>query len=113
MSVKYTSGPGHPVFMSLHKGLKNIAAKVLAEEHQKEREKLKAKIDRSENNGKYRALTDAQILELRALSEFAGWTNKQLQDRYGLDAVSINRYVGGITRSRLVATRKHLPKEIL
>lgn len=54
-------------------------------------------------------LTDAQILELRALADFAGWANDALALRYGIDQASVRRYVSGITRSRLVATRAHLP----
>jgi hypothetical protein len=54
-------------------------------------------------------LTDAQILELRALHDFAGWNRDALMLRYGVDKDMIQRVVTGITRSRLVATLKHLP----
>ncbi|MBB3017645.1 hypothetical protein FHR70_000685 [Microvirga lupini] len=68
---------------------------------------------KSKATGKIRGnaplMTDEQILECRALDQFAGWGTEQLQRRYGVDAAMIQRVLSGITRSRLVATRKHLP----
>lgn len=57
-------------------------------------------------------MTDAQILEMRALSEFASWSRAKLQLRYGVDANMVERVLSGLTRSRLVATRKHLPADL-
>lgn len=57
-------------------------------------------------------LTDAQILEMRALSEFAGWNRERLMQRFGVDNDMVYRVLSGVTRSRLVATRKHLPKNL-
>lgn len=56
-------------------------------------------------------LTDAQILELRALSQFAGWCRERLMERYGINADAANRYLMGISRARLVAKPEHLPPE--
>lgn len=58
-------------------------------------------------------LSDAQILEMRALHDFAGWRPKRLQQRFGVDAGMVKRVLSGITRSRLVATREHLPAEVV
>jgi hypothetical protein len=57
-------------------------------------------------------LTDAEILEMRALSEFSGWTREQLMARFVVDYDMVYRVLSGVTRSRLVATRKHLPKNL-
>lgn len=54
-------------------------------------------------------LTDEQILEVRALSQFAEWGYDRLSSRYGVDKAMIHRVVSGVTRSRLVATLRHLP----
>ena len=54
-------------------------------------------------------LTDNQILELRALSQYAGWGCDRLMARYGVDKDMIWRVVEGVTRSRLVASPRHLP----
>ncbi len=59
--------------------------------------------------GKPSLLTDEQILELRALSQFAGWRCDALMARYGVDRAMIDRVVSGVTRSRLVASPRHLP----
>lgn len=55
-------------------------------------------------------LSDDQILEMRALHDFAGWSPKRLQLRFAVDADMVKRVLSGITRSRLVATRAHLPE---
>lgn len=57
-------------------------------------------------------LTDEQILELRALAQFAGWPCERLMARYGVDKAMIQRVVAGVTRSRLVATLRHLPEGV-
>lgn len=57
-------------------------------------------------------LTDAQILEMRALDEFEGWSTKRLQLRFGVDADMVRRVLQGVTRAKLVPTRKHLPKDL-
>lgn len=62
--------------------------------------------------GRAPLLTDAQILEMRALSEFAEWGTKRLQLRFRVDAEAVRRILLGITRSKLVASRKHLPKDL-
>lgn len=58
-------------------------------------------------------LSDAQILEMRALHDFAGWSSKRLQQRFGVDEGMVKRVLDGITRSRLVAKREHLPAEVV
>lgn len=57
-------------------------------------------------------LSDEQILELRALSQFAGWCCDRLMARYGVDKAMIDRVLSGVTRSRLVATLRHLPEGV-
>jgi hypothetical protein len=54
-------------------------------------------------------LTDEQILELRALYQFAGWAPDALMLRFKVDKHMVKRVTEGFTRSRLVATLKHLP----
>lgn len=61
------------------------------------------------NRGPAPLLTDQQILEVRALAQFAGWGCDRLSSRYGVDNAMIQRVVSGVTRSRLVATLRHLP----
>lgn len=75
---------------------------------------VNAKPAKSSGNIRGRAplLTDAQILELRALSQFAGWSRARLMKRYGIDEHAADRFLSGITRSRLVAKPCHLPAEI-
>lgn len=62
--------------------------------------------------GRTPTLTDAQILELRALNEFAGWGAKALRARFGLGSEAVQRILQGVTRGKLVPTRKHLPQEL-
>ncbi|WP_443698603.1 hypothetical protein [Pseudomonas sp.] len=54
-------------------------------------------------------LSDEQILELRALYQFAGWAPDALMLRFKVDKHMVKRVTEGFTRSRLVATLKHLP----
>lgn len=54
-------------------------------------------------------LSDEHILELRALYEFAGWKPDALALRFKVDKAMVKRVTEGFTRSRLVATLKHLP----
>jgi hypothetical protein len=54
-------------------------------------------------------LTDAQILEARALYEFAGWSNKRVAEHTGLDLATVKRITSGATGAKLFATIKHLP----
>lgn len=63
--------------------------------------------------GRAPLLSNAQILEMRALAEFAGWSNKRLRERFGVNDSNVRRVLDGITRSRLVATREHLPAEVV
>lgn len=65
-----------------------------------------------QTRGKRPILTDAQILELRALDQFAGWGRAKLMSRYGVDAPTVIRILSGVTRSRLIATRQHLPADL-
>lgn len=53
-------------------------------------------------------LSDEHILELRALYEFAGWKPDALALRFKVDKAMVKRVTEGFTRSRLVATLKHL-----
>lgn len=71
-----------------------------------------AKKSKGTPSGNPPLLTDEQILEVRALSQFAGWGRAALAKRYGVKADMIDRVLSGITRSRLVATRKHLPADV-
>lgn len=63
--------------------------------------------------GRTPLLPDDKILELRALSEFAGWSARSLSLRFGIDLDAVRRFLSGVTRSRLVATRAHLPAEVV
>lgn len=58
-------------------------------------------------------LADAQILELRALAEFAGWQPGRLAARFGVDLSMVKRILSGVTRARLVAKREHLPAGVV
>ena len=59
--------------------------------------------------GRSPILTDSQILELRALSDFAGWSRQRLMRHYGIDGPTADRYRSGQTRAKLIATPEHLP----
>jgi hypothetical protein len=75
----------------------------------------KRKADREaepKRRGAHSLMTDAQILEARALSEFAGWSRASLEERFGVDTATMKRVLSGVTRSRLVASRKHLPADV-
>lgn len=72
----------------------------------------KRRSDPPKVRGQKPLLSDAQILEMRALSEFAGFRNLQLSERFAVDMDMVNRVISGVTRSRLVATRKHLPEGV-
>lgn len=63
--------------------------------------------------GRAPLLDDAQILEIRALSQFAGWGQGRLAERYGVGLDAIKRFLSGVTRSRLVAKREHLPADVV
>lgn len=62
-----------------------------------------------EPRGRKPLLSDEKILELRALAEFAGWRTDALALRFEIDQAAVRRYASGVTRSRLAATRAHLP----
>jgi hypothetical protein len=64
------------------------------------------------NRGRAPLLTDAQILEMRALNEFAGWSAKRLQVRFAVNAEAVRRILQGQTRVNLIATRNHLPQDL-
>lgn len=49
---------------------------------------------------------------MRALGDFARFSNLQLSERFEVDMDMVNRVISGVTRSRLVATRKHLPEGV-
>ena len=63
--------------------------------------------------GRAPLLADDKILELRALAEFAGWPPGRLAERFGVDRAMVKRILSGVTRSRLVAKREHLPAEVV
>uniref|UniRef100_A0AAU6W2J0 Uncharacterized protein n=1 Tax=Pseudomonas phage Touem01 TaxID=3138548 RepID=A0AAU6W2J0_9VIRU len=65
-----------------------------------------------QTRGKHPILTDAQILELRALDQFAGWGIARLMARYSVNKPTVTRILSGVTRSRLIATRQHLPANL-
>lgn len=91
--------------------LHRMADAIRAEEAAQRRE------ERSNAKPKHRGiapqLSDDQILEMRALHDFAGWHPKRLRERFGVDEGMVKRVPSGITRSRLVATREHLPAEVV
>lgn len=62
--------------------------------------------------GRAPLLTDAQILEMRALAEFAGWSQQALALRFNVDLSAVRRFLSYVTRSRLVPRREHLPVEV-
>lgn len=49
---------------------------------------------------------------MRALSDFAGFSNLQLSDRFDVDMDMVNRVISGVTRSRLVAARKSRMRDV-
>ena len=57
-------------------------------------------------------VSDEQLLEMRALHDFGGWSKERVANRYGLDEGQVKRYLGYITRARLVAKREHLPEGV-
>ena len=59
--------------------------------------------------GRSPTLTDSQILELRALSDFAGWSRQRLMRHYDIDGPTVDRYRSGQTRAKLIATPERLP----
>jgi len=58
-------------------------------------------------------LNDSQILELRALSDFAGWSRQRLMRHYGIDWSTADRYLSGQTRAKLIAKPEHLPPGVI
>lgn len=69
----------------------------------------RAKSKRVGQPGRKRLLTDAQVLELRALYEFGGWSLSKIRERFGLDVDSAKRYAHGVTRRTVIATPADLP----
>lgn len=46
-------------------------------------------------------LTEAQVLELRALRTYHGWSEGRLASRYGLNRETTRRIVDGLTYAKL------------
>ena len=92
--------------------LAKIANKIMAEEAQEILTERAIKREEAQPKGKgvVPALSDEDILEMRALAEFAGWKRRHLAAYYGVDVIFVTRVVTlGCTRALLVATREHLP----
>ena len=51
-------------------------------------------------------LTDHQVVEARWLSDFAGWSHKQVRAHYGLSAGYTNRLLDGSVRSKVRPPRQ-------
>lgn len=54
-------------------------------------------------------LTDAQVLEARALLEFGGASNAEIGERYGLTPEYVSRLKSYRVRSKLIPKPSHLP----
>lgn len=58
------------------------------------------------------SMSDDEVLEARALREFRGWRQKQLEQRYPhVDPRTLNQILNYNNRSRLIPTESHLPEE--
>ncbi len=55
-------------------------------------------------------LTDAQVLEARALHEFGGRSISDIARRYSLEYGYARRLLDYTVRSKLIAKREHLPR---
>jgi hypothetical protein len=63
--------------------------------------------------GRRVTMTDAQVLEARALQDFAGWSRAQIRARYpDIARRTLDGILDGSNRVRLIATRKHLPEGV-
>lgn len=86
--------------------LHSISEKVLAEERQVKAAARKA----PKPDPAYRTLlTDAQVLEARALHEFGGRSISDIARRYSLEYGYARRLLDYTVRSKLIAKREHLP----
>lgn len=100
-----TTAQYHSVHMSTP--LFKVATKVVADDMRDKKAKaIDAKADKKRPHSQ---LTDAQILEGRALFEFAGWVNKRIASHMNLDLETVKRITSGRTGAKLFATVKHLP----
>lgn len=54
-------------------------------------------------------LTDHQVLEARWLSEFGGWTTRQVREHYGLSEAYARSLLRYQTRSKLYPKREDFP----
>lgn len=55
-------------------------------------------------------MTDAQVLEARALQEFADWSNAQVSERFpAINTRTLDAILDYRNRSRLIPKKTHLP----
>lgn len=99
--------------MAMNRVLGSVAAKAETADIIERQQKAKAaKAKRADGHLAKRPhsdITTAQILEARALFEFAGWKNKVIAKHLGLDLEAVKRMTSGRTGARLFATIEHLP----
>lgn len=110
MSAYHPQGRAAGAPLYLQATALNMSQTIMVEEAAaKLAERKAARVRPPKSQGIKPLLTDNEILEVRALSEFAGWACDALMLRYGVNKSMIQRVVTGITRSRLVASPGHLP----
>jgi len=86
--------------LKLNKGLLKVALKVRAEEL------TSAKLKKPK---KEKVLSDVQILQIRALKEFAGWKAPKIAEHFGIDISKVYKIVSYEQRSKLIPKRTDLP----
>ena len=83
--------------------LRKTVDRVLAEEYQKDlNERREKKEATSKNKGSAPKHSDNEILEMRRLHEFCGVSRKELMVMFNIEPKSLSRYLGYITRSKLI-----------
>lgn len=104
-----TGSPGHAEFASikLSTTLDRIADAVIADDVTRNLAERKACQQRTA--GYKVLLTDAEVLEARALMEFGGATSTVVAERYGVTNAYVSRLKLYLTRSKLIPDRSHLP----
>jgi len=57
-------------------------------------------------------VSEAQIREVRALYDIAGWKPRHIVERTGLELAAVNRIARGITGGKIFVTLKDLPEGV-
>lgn len=88
--------------LKLNASLLKVAQKVRAEAVQSQRRPKKIKRDLE--------ISDQQVLQIRALKEFANWKPRIIAKRMGLDINRVYKIISYEQRSKLVPKKTDLPK---